>query len=234
MAYHLITIFLLPFLLLQGKWVRKVTPKLPEPEGERQGVTGKGPAIKVLILGDSAAAGVGVEHQNQALLGQLVEQLSPYFELHWTLVAETGDSTKDTISKLIQHKNKSYDFVITSLGVNDVTSTTSPSKWQYLQQKLICELHRKFNPKQVIISQVPPMGDFPALPYPLRAFLGWKASQFNAILQHLVTEEAKTTLLSFESEKEHTMASDGFHPGETIYQEWAKKLSELIISYQAK
>lgn len=232
MAYHLITIILLPFLLLQGKWVRKVTPKLPEPEGPRQGISGTGPAVKVLIVGDSAAAGVGVEHQNQALLGQLVKQLSPHYQLHWSLDAETGDTTKDTLKKLAKRKMENYDFIITSLGVNDVTSPTSPAIWQYQQQKLIVALQEKYQPKQVIISQVPPMGDFPALPHPLRAFLGWKAKKFNKILAGLVATTANTALLSFESEKEHTMANDGFHPGESIYQEWAEKLGEKIREFE--
>ena len=42
----LIKVALGPILLLQGVYTRQVTPKLPEPEGARQGITGQGPALR--------------------------------------------------------------------------------------------------------------------------------------------------------------------------------------------
>lgn len=73
----------------QGKYVRIITPKLPEPEGPREGVTGMGPNLRLLIAGDSAAAGVGVNSQDHALCGQLVQQLSQRFTVTWQLKALT-------------------------------------------------------------------------------------------------------------------------------------------------
>ena len=64
---------LAPLLFAQGVYVRRVTPRLPEAPGERSGVSGGGPALKLLILGDSAAAGVGASSQATALAGRLAE-----------------------------------------------------------------------------------------------------------------------------------------------------------------
>ena len=47
-------IFLGPVLLAQGLYTRRVTPKLPEAEGERQGDAGSGDVLRLLIVGDSA------------------------------------------------------------------------------------------------------------------------------------------------------------------------------------
>ena len=66
MKHKLAAIGLAPLLILQGLYVRRVTPKLPEPLGKRSGVHGTGPRLRLLILGDSAAAGVGVSTQSQA------------------------------------------------------------------------------------------------------------------------------------------------------------------------
>ena len=71
-----------PLLLVQGKYVRRVTPKLPEAAGAREGErrlrdAGGGPAsLRVLITGDSSAAGVGTQHQDEALPGQLADALA--------------------------------------------------------------------------------------------------------------------------------------------------------------
>lgn len=69
MLLKISTIVLVPALILQGYRVKKNTPRLAEPQGLRKGVIGQGKALSILILGDSAAAGVGVEDQREALLG---------------------------------------------------------------------------------------------------------------------------------------------------------------------
>ena len=51
-----VTILLGPILLLQAVWVRRRTPVLPEPPGERSGSRGDGPYLKLAVIGDSAAA----------------------------------------------------------------------------------------------------------------------------------------------------------------------------------
>ncbi len=52
-----------PLLLAQGLYVRKTISKLPEPQGDRAGICGSGRELHMLILGDSAAAGVGAASQ---------------------------------------------------------------------------------------------------------------------------------------------------------------------------
>ena len=57
-------LILAPVLIYQGKQVSKDTPRLPEAPGLRKGIHGNGEKqIRLLILGDSAAAGVGVDEQ---------------------------------------------------------------------------------------------------------------------------------------------------------------------------
>ena len=54
-------IMLSPVLVAQAVVTRARLPRLPEPEGQRHGVIGRGPLLRVLITGDSSAAGVGVQ-----------------------------------------------------------------------------------------------------------------------------------------------------------------------------
>ena len=75
MGYKIAAIALGPLLLLQGRRVRRSVPRLPEPTGPRSGCVGAGRSLRVLIAGDSAAAGVGSANQDQALSGQLIRCL---------------------------------------------------------------------------------------------------------------------------------------------------------------
>ena len=69
MRLKIYTLALILVILFQGYAVKKNTPRLAEPDGERIGQKGVGKSLALLILGDSAAAGVGVNAQDDALLG---------------------------------------------------------------------------------------------------------------------------------------------------------------------
>ena len=227
MRHLLSTIALAPVLLLQGRSVRAEVPRLPEPQGERTGVVGSGPVLRLLIVGDSAAAGVGVATQAQALSGGLVSGLSDSFELNWTLLATTGHTTAQAIADLHTIDAAPYDIVVTSLGVNDVTERRSLSQWRRDQQVLIALLRSRFAARHIFLSGLPPMHRFPALPQPLRWYIGSRAKQFDGALRMLAeaSPHCEYVPLNFVGLSEGEMASDGFHPGEAIYQHWADEIA---------
>jgi len=223
--HRLSTVLLGPLLLKQGKMVRQQTIRLPEPEGKRQGVTGNGSALRLLILGDSAAAGVGAGHQSEALSGQLVAELSKTYRLEWQLLAETGWRTRDVSQAIEQLAGQPFDLIVTSIGVNDVTANLSLSQWQNQQQALIAKLHDKFSPQRILLSAVPPMERFTAMPQPLRWYVGNRAAQFNQVLRNALSAESRCTFVQVDAEQsaDH-LAADGFHPSPIAYQLWAEQL----------
>ncbi|GLQ31577.1 SGNH/GDSL hydrolase family protein [Litoribrevibacter albus] len=235
MLNTLSTLLLLPILLPQGIYVRLTTPKLPEAKGERSGVLGQGNPLSVLILGDSAAAGVGVDCQSQALSGQLIERLKAHYQIEWRLEAKTGDKTLDVIERLETLDAFEVDVVITSIGVNDVTSSVSPNDWYHQQQRMIDLLKDKFSVGSVLMTPVPPMHMFPALPQPLRWCLGLRARELNAHLKKLIHANENCSLIEPGFELDHSlMASDGFHPGPKLYEQWAEALTQHIYRFQPK
>jgi lysophospholipase L1-like esterase len=119
-------IFLGPVLLAQGLYTRRVTPRLPEAEGERQGEVGSGDILRLLIVGDSAAAGVGALTQAEALSGRLVEHLADDYRVSWKLWARTGLDSQGLLELLEQHAPEPFDVALLSIGVNDVTSSLTP------------------------------------------------------------------------------------------------------------
>ena len=60
-------LLLSPVLVAQAVVTRGRMPRLPEAAGPRQGEVGSGPLLRLLIVGDSSAAGVGVAQQRDAL-----------------------------------------------------------------------------------------------------------------------------------------------------------------------
>jgi lysophospholipase L1-like esterase len=79
------------------------------------------------------------------------------------------------------------------------------------------------------MSALPPMHLFPALPQPLRAYLGAQARRYNVALQAFAAATEGCTWVTLDlSEDPAHMAQDGFHPGPSVYAAWAARLAALI------
>lgn len=226
------TIALIPALVIQGNRVKKNTLRLPEPEGAREGQTGTGNKLSLLILGDSAAAGVGVEHQDDALLGAILHELKNNFEIEWKLQAKTGDTSSKVIRALDQIEVQHYDVIITSVGVNDVTKLMPAEAWIQKQEQLYSKIQQKFSPKLIIAAGVPPMNMFPALPNPLAWLFGQYAKQMNQQLEKFVNQQVNMQWIEYDIEKYRAMnlqmAADGFHPSKEVYTLWGQEVAGKI------
>jgi lysophospholipase L1-like esterase len=229
LRHRIATIALGPILLLQGRRVRRTVPLLPEPEGPREGVCGSGAPLRLLVLGDSAAAGVGALNQAGALTGQLADALGGSFQVRWKLIAQTGATTQAALDHLQKIEGQAFDVVVTSLGVNDVTAGCSLDRWRRVQGELVALLRSKFRTQHVLLSGLPPMHKFPALPQPLRWYLGSRARQFDRVLEALANTipGCEFVKLAYTMDTQF-MAVDGFHPGPAIYAMWGADIARRI------
>lgn len=232
MWLKLSTLALLPVLFVQGTKVRKNTPRLLEASGEREGIVGQGRPLSLLILGDSAAAGVGVETQQDALSGAIISELKDQYLINWKLHAKTGDTTKQVFQALQYLEPQNYDVVVTSIGVNDVTKLTSANSWIKQQKQLFKHIQAHFQPKLIIVSGVPPMQHFPALPNPLAWLFGKYAEQMNQVLYKWLESQNQFKFIQYDIESFQAMnlpmASGGFHPGKEIYAIWGQQIAALV------
>jgi len=235
---HAAKLALAPLLVWQGARVRRGALRLPEAEGPREGVAGTGRVrLRVLIVGDSSAAGVGAQTQSQALAGRLSEALSQRLggAVVWQLMAHTGDTTRDALIAVESAALHPADVMVTALGVNDVVSQVPVQRW--LQQ--LDELDRiaveRAGVRQIVHSGVPPMHAFPLLPNPLRWVLGRDARRYNQALAGWIKRWPERWWLPVPFQNEIVsdsvlMADDGFHPGPALYALWAEQLAGMIAT----
>lgn len=235
MRYHATLLLLAPLLWAQGRHVRRVTPELPEPPGERDGRAGEGPPLRLLIAGDSAAAGVGAKVQQEALSGRLVEALSCRFAVHWRLCAQSGDRSGQLLDRLRDLPAERYDVAVVSIGVNDVTGMTGARVWQANLRAIAHMLRTRFGVRRICLSSIPPMHLFPALPQPLRWWLGLRARQFNARMRAVAASEPACEFVAIPYAGEHSeIARDGFHPGPRAYRLWGQHLATRLLPETAE
>jgi lysophospholipase L1-like esterase len=224
----LIKIGLGPVLLAQGRWVRRSTPQLPEAAGPRAGlvaIPGEAAPLRMLIVGDSSAAGVGVDTQNEALAPQAAELISQRFNMpvEWQLVAKSGVNTREAMEIIANHELRQADLLVTALGVNDVTGQRSPRQFLRDYQALVSQLMERVGARAVIVTGLPPLHMLPAAPQPLRWYLGQCAHRLDAKLRHWVRTSPRFAYISLQwAAKPKDMARDGFHPGAGQYRYWAQ------------
>ncbi|MEQ5834152.1 SGNH/GDSL hydrolase family protein [Marinobacter sp. NFXS9] len=231
MLHRLLLLPLAPALVVEGRWVRAHTPRLPEPEGARTGVCGDGPDLRLLIIGDSAAAGVGAPTQDQALAGQVSRKLGDHYRVHWHLEALTGRRVDDYLPPNDPLPDFDPDVILISIGVNDVTSSMSAKQWLTKVGQWLERLRERYQPALILFTDVPPMDHFPALPQPLRWYLGKRAREFNNGLGQLLRGMRDVVRVSVLFENDPAvMASDGFHPGPEGYRVWANEVLTLVRS----
>lgn len=223
-------IVLSPLLLMQALWVKWRTPRLPEPDGERSGELGEGKPLRLLILGDSAAAGVGVSHQDKALSGQLTRLLAPHYRLNWCLHAKSGMTTAQTL-KFVQQAPNGVDVILISLGVNDLLSPIDVQRWLASTGALIGGLLEASPGAMVLLTPLPPLGNFPRFKQPLAGVLRRREARFNRALEQFCQEKAACQLLPLMLPlMPDALASDGFHPSAASYRLWAECASQAILA----
>lgn len=220
-------LLLVPLLLAQGLWVRWRAIRLPEPPGDRSGGSGKG--LRLLILGDSSAAGVGAETQMAALSGQLTGALGKDGPVAWHLEAETGATTRDSLRKLAGLPKGQFDIALLVHGVNDTTRFTSAQRFKARQTALMDHLSCSHGVRFFILSGLPPMQHFPLLPQPLRWVLGCHAARLDRVLASIASNRNDCAHLALDLPYEpRFVAEDGYHPSEAAYAEWASHLDKVI------
>lgn len=230
MGYAFAAPLLAPLLLLQGLRVRRTVPQLPEPPGERAGQAGNGDLLRLLVVGDSSAAGVGAPTQSQALIGHLSTATAMERPLRWRLEAKAGATTASTLKCLSEIEPEQFDLAVSVLGVNDVTSPTSVRVWLDNQARLRGLLRQRFGVKRIVVCGLPPMGEFPALPQPLRWYLGSKAKRFDAEIGRAVSAEENAHYFPLDFARDVAlMAEDGFHPGPGAYADWGRRLAARVL-----
>ena len=163
-------VLLAPVYLYQGRKIKRDTVRLPEPNGERHGTvelscasgdisTQRKAALNLMVVGDSAAAGVGSQTQQEALVGKLIPILaddqhiqSNFAQLNWSLQATTGHTSFDILRRLyiLPAPTHPIDVMLLSVGVNDTTANVSIYKWQQRIEDIIVIAQRKFGVRELI------------------------------------------------------------------------------------
>jgi lysophospholipase L1-like esterase len=223
---------LAPVLYLQAGKIKRTALELPEPHGERSGMAGAGALrLRLLVAGDSSAAGVGARTQDEALAAPLARRLAQRLDgaVQWQLVAESGLTSEGVLHKLMHGHVHASDVAVVICGVNDITKEHA-FRYALRKRRQIAEwLHAHAGVQQVLFPALPEMELFPALPQPLAWWAGQAARRNNRLQQQWARELDYIAHVTMDGLADPALFSeDGFHPAPALYARVAERLAEVI------
>ncbi len=223
-----------PFLVPQALYVRRTAPRFAPAGGPAQGSVGEGGRVRLLAVGDSIIAGVGASELPKALVGQTAAALAASRGccVAWRALGVSGYDSARVLEQLVPDlSGDAFDYIIVSVGVNDITGLTSMRSWRRNLALLLRKL-RAHSPGAVIaVAGMPPLHGFPLLPQPLRAAFGMRGKVFDNIAKKVIEEHPATVHVPVEFEADQArFAADGYHPSEQSYTEFGRHMAEGLLA----
>ena len=224
----------LPFLIPQALYVRKTAPRFPPAAGPSAGFSGDGREYRLLAIGDSIIAGVGASELSKALVGQTAAALAESLggRVTWNALGVSGYNSTKVLDRLVPKlPEDAADFIILSVGVNDITSLTTIPTWRRNLSSLLDALFVHSPGARIAVAGMPPLHGFPLIPQPLRTVFGLRGRSFEDSTRQVVSGIPCVTHVPIDFDPEpDRFADDGYHPSEESYAEFGRHMADGLLT----
>jgi len=196
--------------------------------------SGDGPALRMVWLGDSTAAGVGASSAATALPSLVAKRISATQGRRVELLglAVSGARIADVRESQVGRVPADTDIVLVSIGSNDVTHLTRRSTFRSTYEDVLERLPER---TEVVLLGVPDFGAPPRLSQPLRAVAGRRGRTLGTTVVDLARSHraayvdiAAETGPTFRSQRERMFADDGYHPSDAGYRLWSDAVVPVV------
>jgi lysophospholipase L1-like esterase len=228
------SVALFPLVALQGTVTRRRVPCLPQVQTPYRGlVPGRGATIRVLAIGESTVAGVGLSRCDETVAATTARALARQTRrpVEWHGHGLSGATVSEAAERLLPHiPAEPMDLLIIAFGVNDTLAYRPPSVFADDLAALVTATRARIGGAAVVITGVAPLSCFPALPWPLRTILNWRSAALQEAADGLAARLPRLVVERFsEPFGPHLFAIDGFHPNPEAHALWGEEIASLAL-----
>lgn len=226
---------LLPIAAAQGRRVRSRTELLPPASGPTHGTTAadeiSGSPMRLGVLGESTAAGCGVNTHEEGFAGRLARELSGRTgrPVSWEVVGQHGATARRIRYRLMPQFGEDLDVAVLLAGVNDVLTRRRPDQWGEDLAAILEGLTTRA--RRVVVSGIPPFDDFPSIPTTLGRYLAARGEALDAVSRRTIDQFPRASWVDareFAPIGPDFFARDRFHPSAVGYERWAQATAEHL------
>lgn len=226
----------LPLIAMQSLFLGPMAPARPVPAGPNTGsVSAPGqPAFRLGVVGESTAASLGVPSHEKGISGVLARALAAGTQrrVDWVAFGSRRATIRRIREELVPQLPADCDLVVLLTGLNDVRSHVSVENWRYDVAATIEDLIVRN--RRVLVSGIPPLSTFPALPHPLADYLDERACAMDAVTREVCAARDGVTFApnrdTFEAHPECLFAEGEHHSHERCYELWARSLAKRVLA----
>ena len=221
-----------PVYVAQGIYVRLQSMRLSPAAGPRSGVYGEGaPTMRLLTIGDSSAAAVGIEHTDGAIGPQMADQyhqrtgetVSWHISGHNSAVA--GEVRDYVVPNLA---DADYTHIFIMIGMNDMKNWHSVGRWKRDFGTLLYALRARYPEAKLYWHQGIDINQCPAIPQPLGSIMNLRVALFNRKGAQLCLERGAICVPPLPIVDPAGFCRDGFHADEKGYEAWAAHMLDHL------
>lgn len=237
---------LLPFMYRDGKRVLSSVPKLPPATGPNGQTVGEEPPLRILIIGESTMAGVGVATHAEGFAGAFADALAQGIgrSVSWRVYARSGFTLKRILHEVLPTiEEAQVDMIVVGMGGNEAFKMNTPEGVRRDFKAVIDWLRNRFGPDvPIAFPNMPPIREFTAFTPVLKFTLGRMVEVFGEELAELVKAE-ENVYYNAEviriadwrqrlgvGEDPTIFFSDGVHPSALTYQTWGRDFAAFLLN----
>jgi lysophospholipase L1-like esterase len=223
---RLIAIVLSPLLFPQSRVVLSHLPTLPETPGPWSGTIDGPDPVRLLVFGDSTAAGVGVDSQKDALVTGIATELAKRIGrgVEWKVLARSGATTSELRAFFLPSVERGdWDYVFMTMGVNDVNHLRRKRQFTRDLDAMLDGIEQSSPRAKIALNGIPRMQYFRSLPHPLGTVLGARAHRLNLGAHEVLRRHPRVVHTPpWPIKTPGFFATDDFHPSAIGYAAWSK------------
>ncbi len=178
---------------------------------------GTGEPLRLLVLGDSAARGYGLQAAAETFPHQLATQLARATgrRVDVASLATDGHRTADVLGEQVPMVRAARpDAVVVSVGVNDAIRVTPHRALREATRALLAGVPAVAGGAAVTFVTCPDLTSAPGFPRPLHLVVGWRCRRV-ARIQQAVARDLGVAAVALPRPDASMFGVDGFHPGAT-------------------
>lgn len=192
------------------------------------------PTVRLVVLGDSTGAGVGVTEAVDTVGGRISSLLArEHLHVYLSGAAVSGSRTSDLGPQVSRALLGEPEVAVILIGANDATHATRPRSIGPATSAAVERL--RVAGVSVVFGTCPDLGAARAFARPLRDILsaygrrvGTAQGSAAAAAGAAVVDLAATTGPAFRADPQATLSTDAFHPSATGYDLWARALLPAV------